>query len=122
MNAPATTTRSLAAKVSWVSLVLAVGCVCAFIVFGVIDETFQFAQTRRGVLAGFLPRTALWLMWAGTALAVIAGLGSFVLIRRPDITSKAIIGIVARSLMGILIGLCGCVVLWLYVGHRVVGF
>ena len=121
MNAPAKTTRSLAAKISWVSLGLAVGCVCALVAFDVIDETFQLAQTRRGVLAGFLPRTALWLMWAGTALAVIAGLGSFVLIR-PDITSKAIIGIVVRSLCGIIVGLGGCVVLWLYVGHRVIGF
>ena len=54
--------------------------------------------------------------------AVIVGLGSFVLIRRPDIASKAIIGIVVRSLIGIGVGLCACVVLWLYVGHRVIGF
>ena len=71
MNAPAKTTRSLAAKISWVSLGLAVGCVCAFVVFVVIDEMFGFAHTRHGVLTGFLPRGALWVMWAGTALAVI---------------------------------------------------
>lgn len=122
MNAPAKTTRSLAANISWVSLGLAVGCACAFIVFCVFDESTGFAHTRRGILTGLLPRTSLWLMWAGTALAVIAGLGSFVLIRRPDITSQAIIGIVVRSLCGIIIGLGECVVLWLHVGHRVVGF
>jgi ABC-type Mn2+/Zn2+ transport system permease subunit len=91
--------------------------------FAVIDETIGFAQdTRRGILTGFLPRGALWVMWAGTGLAVIVGLGSFVLIRRADIASKAIIGIVMRSMIGIGVGLCACGVLWLYVGHRVIGF
>ena len=72
VNAPDKTERSLAAKASWVSLGLAVGCVCAFVVFEVIDETIGFAHnTPRGVLSGFLPRTALWVMWAGMGLAVI---------------------------------------------------
>jgi hypothetical protein len=122
VNAPDKTERSLAVKASWISFGLVIGCVCAFLCFSVIDETFRFAHTRHGVLTGFLSRTALWLMWAVTGLAVITGLGSLVLIRRPDITSKAIIGIVARSLIGILAGLFGCVVMWLIVGHRVVGF
>ena len=123
MNAPAKTTRSLAAKISWVSLGLAVGCVCALVVFEVLDEMIGFAHnTPHGILTGVLPRGALWVMWAGTGLAVIVGLGSFVLIRRPDIASKAITGIVVRSLIGIGVGLCECVVLWLYVGHRVIGF
>ena len=92
--------------------------------FEVIDETIGFAtqSPQRGILSGFLPRGALWVMWAGTGLAVIVGLGSFVLIRRADIASKAIIGIVVRSLIGIGVGLCEGVVLWLYVGHRVIGF
>jgi hypothetical protein len=122
MNLAPAQPRSLAAKASWVSLGLALGCACAFLVFSVIDEAIGFAHTRQGVLTGFLPRAALWMMWAGTGLAVITGIGSFLFIRRPDITSKAIIGIVARSLCGIGAGLCGCVVLWLYVGHRVIGF
>lgn len=122
MNSSTAQPRSLSNRASWTSLGLAVGCVCAFVVFSVLDETIEFAQTRHGVLTGFLPRGALWVMWAGTGLAVIVGLGSFVLIRRPDIASKAIIGIVVRSLIGIGVGLCECVVLWLYVGHRVIGF
>jgi hypothetical protein len=123
MKSPTARPRSLATKASWTSLGLAVGCVCAFIVFEVIDETIGFAQNKRhGLLTGFLPRGALWVMWAGTGLAVIVGLGSFVLIRQPDIASRAISGIVVRSLIGIGVGLCECVVLWLYVGHRVIGF
>ena len=123
MNSLTARPRSLATRASWTSLGLAIGCVCAFVVFEVIDETIGFAQnTQRGMLTGFLPRGALWVMWAGTGLAVIVGLGSFVLIRRPDIASKAITGIVVRSLIGIGVGLCECVVLWLYVGHRVIGF
>lgn len=123
MNSPTARPRSLATRASWTSLGLAVRCVCAIVVFEVLDEMIGFAQnTPHGVLTGFLPRGALWVMWAGTGLAVVVGLGSFVLIRRPDIASKAIIGIVVRSLMGIGVGLCACVVLWLYVGHRVIGF
>lgn len=122
MNSSTAQSRSLATRASWTSLGLAVGCVCAFVVFGVLDETIEFAQTPHGVLTGFLPRGALWAMWAGTGLAIIVGVGSFVLIRRTDIASKAIIGIIVRSLIGIGVGLCACVVLWLYVGHRVIGF
>jgi hypothetical protein len=50
------------------------------------------------------------------------GVGSFLLIRRQDITSKVNVGIIARSLGGILVGLVGVLLLWLYVGHRVIGF
>jgi hypothetical protein len=81
-----------------------------------------FGRTRQGVLTGFLPRTVLYVLWAGEALAVVVGLGSFLLIARKDIASKAIIGIVARSLCGIAVGLCGGLVLWLIVGHIVTGF
>lgn len=124
MTPPTARPRSLATKASWASLGLAVACVCAFVVFEMIDETIGFAtqSPQRGMLTGFLPRGALWVMWAGTGLAVIVGLGSFVLIRRPDIASKAIIGIVVRSLIGIGVGLYACFFLWLYVGHRVIGF
>jgi hypothetical protein len=122
MNSPTNAPRSLAAKASWTSLGLAAGCAFAFIVFAVIDETIGFAHTRQGVLTGFLPRAALYTMWAGTGLAVIVGLGTFVFIRRTDITSKAIIGIATRSLIGVTVGLGSCVLLWLYIGHRVIGF
>lgn len=61
-------------------------------------------------------------MWAGEALAVFVGAGSFLLIRRNDFASKAIVGIVARSLGGIAVGLFGTLFLWLVVGHIVVGF
>ena len=90
--------------------------------FEVLDQVSPFDQTRHGVLTGFLPRTVLYAVWAGVTLAAVVGIGSFVLIRREDITSKAIIGIVARSLCGIAMGLFGGLFLWLYVGHRVIGF
>lgn len=122
MTSPTEEPRSLAVKASWISVGLAIGCAGAFILFSAIDEMIGLAHTRHGILTGSLPRATLWMMWAGTGAAVITGFGSFVLIRRPDITSKAIIGIVARSLIGVTVGLSACIVLWLYVGHRVIGF
>ena len=80
----------------------------------------RFETNERGLLAGFLPRATLYVLWAGEALAVVVV--SFLLIRRHDIVSKAIIGIVARSLCGIAVGLIGTVVLRLIVGHIVIGF
>ena len=44
------------------------------------------------------------------------------LIQRGSVVAKVILGIVARSLTGIAVGLCGSLFLWLYVGHRVIGF
>ena len=82
----------------------------------------RFETNERGLLAGFLPRATLYVLWAGEALAVVVGVVSFLLIRRHDIVSKAIIGIVARSLCGIAVGLIGTVVLRLIVGHIVIGF
>ena len=49
MNSPTARPRSLATKASWASLGLAVGCVCAFVVFEVIDETIGFAHKVRSV-------------------------------------------------------------------------
>ena len=49
MNSENTKPRSLAAKASWVSLALITGCVCAFVVFAMIDEAVGgFAQNRPG--------------------------------------------------------------------------
>ena len=58
----------------------------------------------------------------GVIMIPIVGIGSFLLIRRVDITSKAIIGMLARSLSGILVGLIGGLVMWIIVGHIVIGF
>ncbi|MEO8496785.1 MAG: hypothetical protein ABI614_17080 [Planctomycetota bacterium] len=77
----------------------------------------QFESNER-----VLPRTALRVLWAAEALAVVVGILSFLLLRRRDLAERAIIGIVARSLCGIGVGLVGTVVLWLIVGHIVIGF
>jgi hypothetical protein len=61
-------------------------------------------------------------MWVGTGFAVVGGSGSVLLIRRRDVDSKAVAGIVVRSVVGIVLGLCAGGFLWLYVGHRVFGF
>jgi hypothetical protein len=87
-----------------------------------VDQMASFDRTKQGVLTGLVPRTALYVVWAGEALAAIVGIGSFLLIRRGDRESHAIVGIAVRSLCGIGFGLCGTVVLWLVVGHLVIGF
>lgn len=122
MNPETEQPRSPAAKASWAALGLAVGCGCVLLLFEMLDGVAPFAHTRHGILTGSLPRTLLYVLWAGEALAVVAGVGSWFLIRRPDFNSKAIAGIVARSLCGVVVGLFGTLVLWLYVGHRVIGF
>ena len=122
MNPPTAKQRSLAAEASWTALGLAVGCAAIFFVFYLIDQSTRFDRTSQGLLTGIVPRTILYVLWAGEALAVVAGVASFLLIRRNDVTSQAIAGIVARSLCGIATGLGGTVVLWLVVGHSVIGF
>ena len=122
MNSPTDPPRSLAAKASWASLGLALGGVCGCFFLQLLNLIARFETNERGLLVGILPRTTLYVLWAGEALAVVVGVVSFLLIRRHDIASKAIIGIVARSLCGIAVGLIGTVVLWLIVGHIVIGF
>jgi|GEM_PF-2149305 len=122
MNSPTDNRRSIAVKASWVSFGLALGCLCIFFVFQQVDQIVPFDRTKQGLLTGFLPRTGLYVLWAGEAFAVVAGIGSFLLIRRKDIASEAIIGIVVRSLCGIAVGLYGVIFLGLIVGHIVGGF
>jgi hypothetical protein len=55
-------------------------------------------------------------------LAVVVGFVSFLLIRRNDAVRQAIPGIMVRSLVGIVVGLIGTLILWLVVGHMVIGF
>jgi hypothetical protein len=97
--------RSLAVKASWTALVLALACAGVFLIGQMTNQISPFEQSPRGLLTGFVPRAGLYVLWAGEALAVVVGIGSFLLIRRHDIASKAIIGIVARSLCGIAAGL-----------------
>lgn len=121
MNTETEQPRSPAAKASWASLVLALGCACGYLICMVVSQNYTF-ETKHGVLTGLLPRTVLYVLWAGEGLAVVLGVASFLLIRKGDIVSQAIFGIVARSLCGIIVGLFGTLVLWLVVGHFVIGF
>ena len=122
MNPPGRVPQSIAAKMSWASLCLALGCLIIFLIFQQVDRMSPFDRTRQGLLTDFRTRTGLYVLWAGEALAVIAGIGSVLLMRRKDIASEAVIGIVMRSLCGVVVGLCGVIFLWLIVGHVVVGF
>ena len=114
--------RSLASQTSWLGFTLAIGSTCIFLAFLMIEQVLPFDQTRQGVLTGFLPRTVLVVVWLGQAVAAIIGFTSFFIVRRMDAKSKAIIGIAVRGLTGVVLGLSGSFVLWLYVGHRVIGF
>ena len=122
MNSPTDPPRSLAAKASWASLGLALGGVGGCFFLQLLNLIVRFESNERGVLVSFLPRTTLYVLWAAEALAIVVGLVSFLLIRRHDIAAKAVIGIVVKSLCGIVVGLIGTVVLWLIVGHIVIGF
>lgn len=122
MNPPTDRPHSLAVKASWAALGLAFGCAFLFLIFQAVDQMSPFDRTRQGLLTGFLPRSALYVLWAGEALAPVFGIGSFLLIRRQDFTLKVILGIVARSLCGIVVGMLGGICLWLIVGHIVIGF
>ena len=122
MNLPTDNPQSLAVRASWLAFGLAVGCACGFMIFSAVDEQVSFAHTRHGVLTGLLPRCFLYFLWAGEGLAVVTGIGSLFCIRRRDIAAGAVVGIVARGLIGTAVGLFAGVILWLYVGHRVIGF
>jgi hypothetical protein len=112
MNTETEQPRSPAAKASWASLVLALGCACCYLICAVVSQNYPFDdQTKHGVL------TVFYVLWAGEGLAVVLGVASFLLIRKGDMVPMAIVGIVARSLCGIIVGLFGNLVLWLVVGH-----
>lgn len=119
MNSPA---RSIASRTSWTCLVLALSGTVSFIAFQVINGISPFETTGQGVLTGMFPRIVLCGLFAVEALAVAIGVASFLLVRQRDKTSKAIVGIVLRSVCGIVAGLCAGLVLWLVVGHIVIGF
>ena len=122
MNSPTDKPRSLAVKASWTSLGLAFACGGVFLMGQVANQISPFEHSPRGLLTGFVPRTGLYVLWGGEALAVVVGIGSFLLIWRENIAAKSIVGVVARSLCGIAAGLIGTVFLWLVVGHIVIGF
>ncbi len=114
--------RSRAVKATWASLGLAFGCGLVFLLGQLVNQISPFEHSPRGLLTGFVPRAGLYLLWAGEALAVVVGLASLLLIRRTDIDTKAVVGIVAGSLCGIAVGLFGTIFFWLVVGHIVIGF
>ncbi len=123
MNSTPDQPQSLAAKASWICIGLTLGCSCLLLIFLVVDQTLSpFNQSRQGVLTGVFPRTLLLVLWAGEALAAVCGVGSLLLIRRGDVTRKLVAGIATRSLSGVAVALFGVLFLWLYVGHRVIGF
>ncbi len=114
--------HSRAVKAIWISLGSAFGCGFVFFVGQFVNLFFPFAQSPRGLLTGYVLRIGLFLLWAGEAPAVVVGLASLLLIRRSDMSSKAIIGIVVGSVCGITVGLIGVIFFWLIVGHVVIGF
>lgn len=114
--------RSRAVKATWASLGLAFGCGIVFLIGQLVNQISPFEHSPRGLLAGVVPRAILYALWAGEALAVIVGLASLLFIRRADIDSKAVVGIVVGSLCGIAVGLFGTIFFWLVVGHIVIGF
>ena len=122
MKSPDDRPRSLASQASWLGFALATGSTCIFLAFLMIEKVLPFDQTKQGVLTGFLPRTVLVVVWLGETVAAFIGFSSFLIVRRLDVNSKAIIGISVRGLTAVVLGLSGSLVLWLYVGHRVIGF
>ena len=110
MNSPSGLQKSRAAKASWVCLVLAIASTLFYV-------TCTGLSLPHGVTS-----TILSILLAGQALAVVAGVVSFLLIRQHDITSRAIIGIVARNICGIVLGLCAGFIVYIVWAHVVIGF
>jgi len=92
------------------------------LVFLLVDQVSPFERTNQGVLTALLPRALLYLLWAGETLAVVMGVGSFLLIRQTDRLGQRVLGIAVRSLVGTIVGLISGLILWLVVGHVVIGF
>jgi hypothetical protein len=69
------------------------------------DPPWPYERTRYGLLTDLLPRVAPYLLWAGKALATFVGIGNFLFMRSEDFASKAIIGILVRTLCGVAVGL-----------------
>jgi ABC-type Mn2+/Zn2+ transport system permease subunit len=122
MTAPTHEPRSLAVRASWIALCLALVAAVLFVLWVLGSEASPPDTTSQGVLTGVLPRTFLCALWGAEALAVVVGFVSFLLIRRNDAVRQAIPGIMVRSLVGIVVGLIGTLILWLVVGHMVIGF
>lgn len=121
MNSPEKPS-SIAVKASWTSLALCVATACLFAVYLVGDQLSPYDHTGQGVLKGFLPRATLVVVWVGAALTAFTGIASLLLIRKTDITTKAVYGIAGRGVCGIVAGLLGVLVMWIIVGHVVIGF
>jgi hypothetical protein len=114
--------RSLADIASCGSLVLALAGACVLGILGMANEVAPFATTSRGLLSGFLPRALLYVVWATEALAVVVGVGSFLLIRRHDVAAGGVIWIAVRGLLEIAAGLVEMLFMWLLIGHIIIGF
>ena len=111
MDSPSTTRRSPAVKASWACVVLALAGTLLYLLTCVVGPLSRGA-------GGTIPS----LLLVGQALAVVAGVVSFFLIREEDRTSRAVPGIVARSVCGIVVGTCaGLVVLFVW-ANVVIGF
>lgn len=122
MSLPNEAPRSVAKNLSWTSLLLAVGGVLCLLTFQAVNQITPYEVTRQGVLIGLIPLVVLCILLGVELLAVGAAAGSVLLIRPTEMTSKSMFGIVVRSLTGTVVGLCAAVVLWLWVGHFVIGF
>jgi len=112
----------MAAKASWASLAVCFGTACLFGVFLMFDQVSPYDHTGPGVLKGFLPRATLVVVWVGATLTTFIGMARLLLIRKADIATNAVYGIVGRSVCGIITGLLGVLIMWLIAGHVVIGF
>ena len=113
---------SIAVRASWTSVALCLATVCLFGIYLIDDQLSSYDHTGQGVLKGFFPRAALSIAWLGAALTALSGLVSLLLIRKVDVETESVYGIVGRGVFGIITGLIGVLILWIVVGHVVVGF
>ncbi len=122
MSSPKNSPFSVAAKASRASLALCLGFVCVFGAYLIADRISPYDRNGQGVLTGLLPRATLVVVWAGAALTALFGIASLLFIRKPDIATNAVYGIAGRGVFGVIMGLLGTLILWLFVGHAVIGF
>ena len=88
---------------------------CLVGVYLISDHVSPHARSGKGVLLGLLARVTLVVGWVAAGLTALMGIASLLLIRKVDVMTNAVYGMVGTGVFGPIAGLLGSLVLWLVV-------